>query len=72
MTEKQEEFLKRLNEVFLDFDVDAVYIHAGNIVFLSNRQEFRIERYEWEDGTPTFIGVKTDYVPGAATYERSK
>lgn len=72
MTEKQEEFLRRLNELLLDFDIDQMYPHANNIVFVSNRKEFKIEGYEWRDGTPTFDGILTSFVPGAATYERTK
>lgn len=72
MTEKMEEFLGRLNELFLDFDINEVYPHANNIVFVSNHREFKIEGYVWKEGTPMFQGIRADYIPGAGTYERTK
>lgn len=72
MTKKQEEFLRRLNELLLDFGINNVYPTIDEIVFESNNKNLRIEKYEWLDGTPTFQGVRSDFVPGAGTYERTK
>lgn len=72
MTEKQEEFLRRFNELLLDFDINRVYPIYDEIVFESNHKDLRIEKYQWLDGTPTFQGLRSDFVPGAATYERTK
>lgn len=72
MTEKQEEFLRRLNDLFLEYDISYMIPYRNQILFEEdNGQLLKIQEYNWNDGTPQFI-TPTSYIPGAGTYERTK
>lgn len=72
MTEKQEEFLRRLNDLFLEYDISFMISHRNQILFEEDNGQFlKILEYNRNDGTPQFI-TPTSFIPGAATYERTK
>lgn len=72
MTEKQEEFLRRLNDLFLEYDISFMISHRNQILFEEDNGQFlKIQEYNWNDGTPQFI-TQTSFIPGAGTNERTK
>lgn len=72
MTEKQEEFLRRLNDLFLEYDISFMISHRNQIIFEEDNGQFlKIQEYNRNDGTPQFI-TQTSFIPGAGTYERTK
>jgi hypothetical protein len=63
MNMKQKSFLDDFAKLLKQYNIDSVQVDGEHVIFYSNFEALKIQRFATISGNPKFLGVTADYKP---------
>jgi hypothetical protein len=63
MNLKQKSFLDDFAKLLKQYNIDSMQVGGEHVIFYSNFEALKIQRFATIDGNPKFLGVTADYKP---------
>lgn len=63
MNMKQKSFLDDFAKLLKQYNIDSVQVDGEHVIFYSNFEALKIQRFVTISGNPKFLGVTADYKP---------
>lgn len=63
MNLKQKSFLDDFAKLLKQYNIDSIQVGGEHVIFYSNFEALKIQRFATIGGNPKFLGVTADYKP---------